>query len=136
MNPSLVWVEIPAGNFKRAVTFYEKLFNITMEVRQVFDAPMALFSIEQLGVKGSIVEIKDHKGGDSFRPIFYVNVLYVALDVTRHYGGEVIQEPMLLRQKNKDGQVIIGTNLIDHQVGYYAKIRDSEGNLLYLYSHS
>lgn len=136
MDNSLVWLEIPAANFKRAVTFYEQLFNIQLEIRQVFENPMAFFTKEQLGMKGSIVESPGHVGGDGIKPIFYVNVLYVAIETVLKYGGQMIQPPMLLRQKNKEGQLVIGTNLIDHQVGYYAKVKDSEGNTLYLYSHS
>ena len=52
------------------------------------------------------------------------------------HGGIVISEPTLLRQRNKNGDVIIGVNLIDNEVGYYSEIKDSENNHLYLYSHS
>lgn len=136
MNSSLVWLEIPASNFQRAVAFYEALFNITLDVQQIYDKPMAFFTREQLGIKGSIVEMPGHEGGSSVRPIFYVSVLYVAMETVQAMGGEVLQQPMLLRQTNSEGEVVIGTNRIDNQVGYYAKIKDSEGNELYLYSHS
>lgn len=136
MNSSLVWLEIPASDFQRAVAFYEALFSIRLDVQQVYDKPMAFFTREQLGIKGSIVEMPGHAGGSSVRPIFYVSVLYVAMETVQAMGGEVLQQPMLLRQTNSEGEVVIGTNRIDDQVGYYAKIKDSEGNELYLYSHS
>lgn len=136
MNASLVWLEIPAADFKRAVAFYEALFNITLEVQQIYDKPMAFFTKEQLGIKGSIVEAPGHTGCNGMKPIFYVSVLYVALETVQANGGRILQQPMLLRQTNSEGEVVIGTNRIDEQVGYYAKIKDSEGNELYLYSHS
>lgn len=136
MDSSLVWLEIPAANFQRAINFYEALFNITMEVQQIYDKPMAFFTKEQLGIKGSIVEVPGHTGGGSMKPIFYVSVLYVAMETVQAMGGKVLQQPMLLRQTNSGGEVVIGINRIDNQVGYYAKIKDSEDNELYLYSHS
>lgn len=42
----------------------------------------------------------------------------------------------ILKQMNKNGEFIIGKNLIDNEVGYYAEVKDSEGNHLYLHSHS
>ena len=97
---------------------------------------MALFSKEQIGIKGSLVETKNHLGSNGIKPIFYVEILNEAILKVQKHGGIVISEPTLLRQRNKNGDVIIGVNLIDNEVGYYSEIKDSENNHLYLYSHS
>jgi hypothetical protein len=66
----------------------------------------------------------------------FIDIMLDAIENVTSYGDKVIKEPTLLRQKNKNGDIIIGTNLIDGQVGYYSEILYSEGNHLYLYSHS
>lgn len=136
MNNTLLWLEIPVSDFTRAVNFYEKVFNITLDVRVLYDTKMALFSKEQIGIKGSLIETKNHPGSNGIKPIFYVEILNEAILKVKKNGGDVVFEPTLLRQKNKEGDVIIGANLIDNEVGYYSEIMDSENNHIYLYSHS
>ncbi len=136
MNNTVLWLEIPVSDFSRALNFYEKVFDITLDVNILLDTKMALFSKEQIGIKGSLVETKNHTGSNGIKPIFYVEILNEAILKVQKYGGVVISEPTLLRQRNKNGDVIIGVNLIDNQVGYYSEIKDSENNHIYLYSHS
>jgi predicted enzyme related to lactoylglutathione lyase len=136
MNNTLLWLEIPVSDFSRALNFYEKVFDITLDVKILLDTKMALFSKEQIGIKGSLVETKNHLGSNGIKPIFYVEILNEAILKVQKHGGIVISEPTLLRQRNKNGDVIIGVNLIDNEVGYYSEIKDSENNHLYLYSHS
>ena len=136
MNSSLVWLEIPANDFDQAVSFYESVLQIKTETRVLFDTRHALFTKDQLGMKGSIVELPGYKAGLGIKPIFYVDIMGDALERVKESGGSVFRQPTLLRQKNKNGQIIIGTNLIDGKVGYYSEIQDPEGNHLYLYSHS
>ena len=136
MNNTLLWLEIPVSDFSRALNFYEKVFDITLDVKILLDTKMALFSKEQIGIKGSLVETKNHLGSNGIKPIFYVEILSEAILKVQKHGGIVISEPTLLRQRNKNGDVIIGVNLIDNEVGYYSEIKDSENNHLYLYSHS
>ena len=136
MNNSLLWLEIPVSDFKRAVSFYENIFDSSLDIRILFETQMALFTKEQIGIKGSLIETKNHTGSNGIKPIFYVEILNEAIIKVKKNGGAVVSEPTLLRQKNKDGDVIIGANLIDNQVGYYAEIMDSENNHIYLYSHS
>lgn len=136
MNNTLLWLEIPVSDFTRGLNFYEKVFDITLDVRILFDTQMALFSKEQIGIKGSLIETKNHLGSNGIKPIFYVEILNEAILKVKKHGGVVISEPTLLRQKNKNGDTIIGVNLIDNQIGYYCEIKDSENNHIYLYSHS
>ena len=136
MNNTLLWLEIPVSDFSRALNFYEIVFDITLDVKILLDTKMALFSKEQIGIKGSLVETKNHLGSNGIKPIFYVEILNEAILKVQKHGGIVISEPTLLRQRNKNGDVIIGVNLIDNEVGYYSEIKDSENNHLYLYSHS
>lgn len=136
MNTPVLWLEIPVSDFNRALTFYETVFNTKLEKTILFDKQMAFFSIEQFGIKGSLVETKNYNGSNGIKPIYYTEIMNDAITAVKLHKGKVISEPSLLRQKNKNGDTIIGTNLIDNQVGYYAEVADSEGNHFYLYSHS
>ncbi|MGZ3931645.1 MAG: VOC family protein [Bacteroidia bacterium] len=132
----LVWLEIPAANLKRAVSFYEKLLKIKMEFVLLYDRPTALFNKYETGFNGSIVEVKDHKGGAGIKPVLKVPVMHEALKTAKENGGQIVCEPFILKQKNSAGETVLGNNLIDRQIGYASEIRDSEGNYLMLYSHS
>ncbi len=136
MKSNILWVEIPVSNFTRAVTFYEKVLETKLDVRTVFDKPMAFFKKEDIGIKGSLVEVENYSGGNGVKLIFHADILHSAVQRVKDNGGQVVSLPTLLRQKNKNGETIIGTNLIDNQVGYYTELKDSEGNNFYLYSHS
>ena len=136
MNTPILWIEIPVANIDRAVLFYEKVLNTKLELTTLFETKMALFNKDVFGMKGSLVQTENYAGSNGMKPIVYVEIMPDAVECVLEFGGKMIKEPTLLRQKNKNGDIIIGTNLIDGQVGYYAEIQDSEGNHLYLYSHS
>ena len=51
-------------------------------------------------------------------------------------GGQVTMRKTMLKKKTKDGQIIITSNLIDGELGYYAEFVDCEGNRICLYSNS
>ena len=136
MNTPILWLEIPVSEIPRATRFYENLLNTTLELKTLFDTPMALFNKEVFGIKASLVKRENYMGSNGIKPIIYIEIMSDGIDIVLRFGGKIIAEPVLLRQKNKNGDIIIGTNLIDGQVGYYAEIQDSEGNHCYLYSHS
>jgi hypothetical protein len=58
------------------------------------------------------------------------------LTASKKTEAKVILPATLLRQKNEKGETIIGSNLIDDQLGYMAEGMDTEGNSILLYSHS
>jgi predicted enzyme related to lactoylglutathione lyase len=132
----MVWLEISAGNLNRAVAFYERMLKIKLEIKFLYDRPTALFNKYETGFNGSIVEAKDHRGGSGIRPVLKVSVMHEALKAVKESGGKVIVEPFILKQKNNNGETVLGSNLIDSQMGYMSEILDSEGNGLLLYSHS
>ena len=136
MKTPILWLEISVAEISRATRFYENLLNTSLEFKTLFDTPMALFNKDVFGIKASLVKRENYIGSNGIRPIIYIDIMSDAIDNVLKFGGKVVTEPMLLRQKNKNGDIIIGTNLIDGQVGYYAEIQDSEGNHCYLYSHS
>jgi predicted enzyme related to lactoylglutathione lyase len=136
MNTPILWIEIPVADIHRSIKFYENVLNTKMEPTTLFETQMALFKKEVFGMKGSFIQTENYSGSNGIKPIVFIDIMLDAIENVTSYGDKVIKEPTLLRQKNKNGDIIIGTNLIDGQVGYYSEILYSEGNHLYLYSHS
>jgi predicted enzyme related to lactoylglutathione lyase len=66
---------------------------------------------------------------------FFVNVLSDSIDVATRFGGKVITPKTLIKQTDKNGNLMITQNLIDNKVGYFAELLDSEGNTISLYSN-
>jgi predicted enzyme related to lactoylglutathione lyase len=136
MSTKIVWLEISVANLERAVKFYENVFNFKMDLKNVFDKDMAFFEANQMGIKGSLIQVENYTGSNGIKPMFYVDILHESLEKVKAFGGEIITEPSLLKQKNKNGDTIIKENFIDNHIGYIAQIKDSENNYFYLYSHS
>ena len=136
MSAPILWVEIPVSNFDRALSFYQNVFETKLALRNFYGKKVGLFNSEIFGVKASINEVENYQGTNGIKPFFFVNVMADAIDAVEENGGEIIRRPALLKQTNEQGEVIIGSNLIDNEVGYYAEIKDSEGNHIYFYSHS
>lgn len=136
MKTPIVWIEIPVADFERAVKFYENVFETKLEIRGLLKDQIALFDADRFGVKMSLNLVNDYIGLSGIKPFFLVNIIRDVIERVVEHGGEVVMTPTILKQMNKNGEFIIGKNLIDNEVGYYAEIKDSEGNHLYLYSHS
>lgn len=136
MKTPVVWIEIPVSDFERAVKFYENVFETKLEIRGLLKDQIALFDADRFGVKMSLNLVNDYVGLSGIKPFFLVNIIRDVIERVVEHGGEVVMTPTILKQMNKNGEFIIGKNLIDNEVGYYAEIKDSEGNHLYLYSHS
>lgn len=136
MRTPVLWIEIPVANFDRAVTFYENVFETKLEVKHIFEKSIALFDKERFGLGLSLSQMENYVGGSNIKPFMFVTIIQDTIELVTENGGTVVMAPTLMRQRNKNGDIIIGSNLIDNQVGYYAEIKDTEGNHLYLYSHS
>jgi len=52
------------------------------------------------------------------------------------FGGEILEDKKMITNKVDDHTSIIANNFIDGGLGYVAKIKDSEGNVMVLYSNS
>lgn len=114
----LSWFEIPAYDFKRAVSFYDTLFNISMEISEVNGYSMALFPADQ-GMSGALIcgegSVPSDKG-----PLLYLKTLDTI-------------ESMLPRIEQMGGRVLLGKTQISESAGNFALFLDSEGNKLALH---
>ena len=120
MNSYLSIFEIPATDYPRAVSFYEKLMEFKIETIDMQGTTMGLFPSEGQSVIGVIVK------GEGYEPTTSGVVVYLN-------AGENLQ-PMLDRAVANGGQVILPKTHIDEESGYFAMFLDSEGNRIGLHS--
>lgn len=118
----VAWFEIPVNDMGRAKVFYDKVFNISINIQEMGDVLMGFFpSIEGgPGAMGSLVKegsyIPSHEGTVIY---FSSDNLQVELDRVEKAGGKILQEKTRISP--------------DH--GYMGVFQDSEGNRIALYSH-
>lgn len=135
-TPKIIWIEIPATDLERAIRFYQNVFNTKLTRQQIDGKNAAIFCGDEIGIKGCIMEVATVRISGGIKPTFFVDIMCEILPLIKSYGGCIINQPALLKQRNDKGEALIGKNLIDQQIGYLCEITDSEGNGLFLYSHS
>ena len=116
MNNLVRWVEIPAVDFQRAVTFYNRIFDMDLEPLDFGSEKMACFPNDEGAISFS----------SGFKPSS--DGVLVSLNA----GNEL--ESLLERIENEGGKVIQSKTKIEAEGrGYFALFLDSEGNRLGLY---
>jgi len=116
MKKLVSWVEIPATDFKRAVNFYNRVFNLNLEPLDYGSEKMAC--------------LPNDEGAISLSPGFKPseNGVLVSLET-----GKELDET-ILRIQAEGGKVIKPKTKIEAEGrGYFALFIDSEGNRFGLY---
>lgn len=116
----VVWFEIPANDFDRAVGFYENILNMRLQKDTSGPYLMGLFPAKKKAAKGCIIAGEGCKPGAAGTMV-YVNAgreLKSAVKRVAKAGGEIVQEVTALPGK----------------LGHYAIIRDTEGNRVGLHA--
>lgn len=132
----LVWLEIGVTDMNRAVSFYQNVFNLKIEIKYLFDSKLGIFFKNDQCLNICLVERENPNDGTSkIKPTFHVDVIFETLNKVENNGGKIVLPSTLLRQKNSRGETLIGANLIDNQIGYVAEFIDTEGNAILLYGH-
>jgi uncharacterized protein len=117
----VVWFEIPAANFPRAVTFYEKLFGVSLKQEKMGSNEMAVFPYDQASaISGCVIS------GSSYTPGKDGAVVYLNADA----GVDVV----LAAAPGAGGQVLLGKTALPAGMGFFAHILDTEGNRVGLHS--
>jgi uncharacterized protein len=119
------WFEIPVTDFDRAKKFYETLFSYQMPEMQMGPARMGflLYDFQGGGRGGAIVHNPTFYTPSENGSLIYLNCdpdLQVVLDKVVSAGGTILQ--------NKENVAP------DQNLGFWALIRDSEGNRIALHS--
>ena len=122
---ALNWFEIPVADFERAKRFYETIFSYQMPVNQMGPALMGFFlhDFQDGKVGGAIVHFPDFYMPAENGTLVYLNCqpdLQIVLDRVANAGGTVLSRKL---------EVAPGQNL-----GFWALIKDTEGNRVALHS--
>ena len=110
VTSTVVWFEIPAADFSRAIQFYETIFDAPL-IHEAAWPNLAIFPYEKPGVSGAIGHGKGFTpGGDGV--IIYLNC-----------DGKF--DAVLNRVESAGGAIVEPKNHLPG-VGWIAQIRDSE----------
>ena len=114
------WFEIPVKDLERAITFYEKAFDVKLSPEEMSGLKMALFPYTQdaPGAAGALI-----KGG-TYEPSHAGAVVYFSVDGIDD----------ALRRINANGGKSIMPKTSFGQYGVIAHFEDTEGNRLALHS--
>jgi len=125
-NNVVGWFEIPVEDMKRAIGFYEKVFEFKLERNQMGPLDMAWFPYlpEGSGSGGSLVHFPT-----AYKPSSNGTLVYF----TAHSGD---LENELSRVEESGGKVLQGKTQISEEHGYMALFIDSEGNRVALHSRA
>ncbi|MEQ9298448.1 MAG: VOC family protein [Cyclobacteriaceae bacterium] len=115
------WFEIPALNIQRAVSFYNHIYGLEMEITEANNYAMAFFPADK-GIGGAIV-MGEGSIPSEVGPLVYLN------------GGKDLSL-VLNNIEAAGGRVVLPKTLIDEDSGYFALFIDSEGNRLALHSQA
>jgi len=119
-NHAIQWFEIPVTDLDRATAFYEAIFSLTLE-RMELGTPVAVFPADEDGVGGAL-SLDDREPSDQGSLVYLTapNGLQTALDRVPGAGGEVL----------------LPRTDIGDDYGYYAYIKDTEGNKVGLFENA
>lgn len=137
MSSFLCWFEIPALDFERAVKFYSEVLRVDFERVVLMGVTHGIFPRKGAFAGGAIVPAKEPITTSSAPLLFFkVNDMTSTLKAVTVLGGEIISPKTIMRREGADGRTMIPETLIDNNQGYYAVIRDTEGNRIALYSNA
>lgn len=120
MHTKVNWFEIPATDFKRAIKFYETLFDTQLRVEQSGPMKMAIF-VDATGESLGCLTYSEH-----FLPGKDGTVIY--LDATPAIDG------VIARIEPAGGQIQMAKMELPDGLGFIAHFIDTEGNRLALHA--
>ncbi len=116
------WFEIPVTDMERAKTFYNKVFNVDIQLQDFGGVLMGWFPFVdgKKGASGSLIQQKAYIPDDKKGVLIYFSSVDVNDEISRieRAGGKIIQPK----------------SMISKDIGYMALFLDSEGNRIALHS--
>jgi predicted enzyme related to lactoylglutathione lyase len=124
MSNPIGWVEIPVSDMKRAIAFYNEVFDFSLKVNDLGGIQMSWlpFDPNGKGSRGALVLQKEfYKPSNKAGVLIYFSSSDVAvtLDKVRSVGGKILSEK----------------KLIAPDIGYMGLFIDSEGNRIAVHSN-
>jgi hypothetical protein len=114
------WFEIPVQDFERAKRFYEQLMDVELREERMGPALMGIFPGPRDQTSGCIVAM------EGYEPSLSGSVVYLTIH------GDLQEQ--LDRAPALGGAVMWPKTALPEGMGFFAQIRDSEGNRVGLYS--
>lgn len=112
----LSWFEIPATDVERATAFYEAVFQVTTIREDIGDGDVKSIFPTESGVTGAISQ------GPAWTPSATGTMVYFD-------GGDDLQV-ILDRVVDAGGEIVEPKQTVDATSGYWARFRDTEGNIV------
>ncbi|GAA0711138.1 VOC family protein [Dokdonella soli] len=121
LNPNVpAWFEIPTSDLDRAQRFYETVLDVELERENFGGGTMAVFpGGNKPNSRGALVRMPHCE------PSFHGSTIYLSLSDIR---------PALERVAQHGGDVFVPRTELPDGIGFFAQIRDSEGNRVGLWS--
>ena len=125
------WIEIPVLDLNKAKKFYTNVLGFQVNEATIEDEKQLIF--KAANIKGMLYKADEiHNGITVF---FHVSRMSEVLERVKIFGGDIVTPKTLLRNSTSDGDTISAT-FFDGKMGYYAKVKDTAGNILGLHSNS
>lgn len=115
-----VWFEIPSADFERATAFYESLFGVTLRPETIGPNRLGIFPYEKPALSGCIIS------GPAYHPAPDGPVIYL------NCTGRL--DALLHQVDSLGGSLVTMKTALPPGMGFFAHIRDSEGNRIGLHS--
>ncbi|MEP2937313.1 MAG: VOC family protein [Gilvibacter sp.] len=120
-HTTVTWFEIPCNDIKRAASFYEKVFDVKMQIQDIGGPLMAFFPGDEtsLGATGSLMQY------DSYVPSHDGTLVYMNCDDCKNE---------LARVTAAGGKLLKEKTQISPEHGYMGVFEDTEGNRVAVHS--
>jgi predicted enzyme related to lactoylglutathione lyase len=121
LNPNVpAWFEIPADDLDRAQRFYETILAQPLRRERFGGADMAVFPRgDKPNATGALIQMED------CRPSVQGSIVYLSVDDLT---------PVLERAQAHGGDTLVCRTALPPGMGFFAQLRDSEGNRVGLWS--
>lgn len=116
------WFEIPVTNMERAKTFYEQVFNVTIQVVDFDGILMGWFPDRGsvVGAQGTLIQQESYIPSQEGTLVYFISEdVQIELDRIEASGGEIYQPKTEISPEH----------------GYMAVFIDTEGNRVALHSN-
>ena len=137
-HASLLWIQIPTENLKRAADFYKEVFGFEFFYETLNNIPHAVFKELANGkkpVNGALIEVKE-KSINSHGCVLFFDATGRFGEITKaieENSGKILIGKTLIKKPINEKSSLIPKTYINDEQGYFAHFIDSEGNKMGLY---
>ena len=118
-NSRVVWFEIPVANMERAQKFYETIFKTTLTLAVFGGERIAVFPYTAPSISGCLIEAPNLKPGHGALPAL---------------NADPFLDSVLDRVEAAGGSIVHPYTELPEEMGCFARIEDTEGNLIGLHA--